>query len=1180
MTVPENVRPEFATNDPATGVRVADAINGLLGYLRGKWVEPPALAIASAYFNPGGFGLLADELEQAGAVRLLLGAEPTDVDERSRVRPLGERRRRRQPGPEVRRALEDHARTLEEDRNLMGFTREADASARRLVEWIETHPGVEVRRYEDGFLHGKAFIVQTDDTGLVAGSSNFTYAGLARNNELNVGLYQPSAVRQVTDWFNAQWDASVPYDLAGLYKSRWEPHQPWDVFLRMLFENYGADLDEAAQGSRLGLTAFQADGVWRAKRILDRRNGVVIADEVGLGKTFIAGELIYEASIVRRQKVLIVCPATLRDSTWAPFLRERNLRADVLSFEQLVTQIEAAGERSSLLQALDEYAMVVIDEAHAFRNHLTLRAEALHRIVDAQVPKDLVLLTATPVNNSLADLYNLISFFARSDSAFADVGIPSLKKYFDAAAALDPDDLTAQHLFDVLDATAVRRTRRFVKNHYQGDRIRVRGEEREITFPTCEVRRVDYDLAGVLPEVFEDLAMALGAPMGEDTRTEDEIWEGPWELTLTKWRHFLGRVLMMARYVPSHYRLVGEVEQYEAQNAGLLRSAMLKRFESSAYAFCRTVEKMIVSHRRFLEALDAGWVLGGDDLQEWVTLGVDDEDDFLASIDDEDGAKDAAAYDVDALRTAVEADLGLLESFHARVQTVNAANDPKIHRLIAELKAIAADAEMEGIGEDDTRNKRKTLLFTYYADTAHYIDEALAAAIDEDPELAAFRDRFALVSGPSRGDRTDLIAGFAPQTAGTGVETDKYDLLISTDVLAEGVNLQQGRHIINYDLPWNPMRLVQRHGRIDRIGSMHRRVFMRCFFPDQNLDRFLGLEERLQRKLKQAAAAVGVGAVLPGVDPVERSITETRDVIEQIRRQEAAIFETGGGSAALSGEELRRRLSNAFAHPATRDRVERLPWGAGTVLERAGAEPGFVFCARVGDHHKPFFRYVPLAEDWALREVDGDDGHTAVEVVRDTLSCLSHADPGDPMVPAGELTETIYGAAFDAWAAARVDIHADWTFRTDPGNLTPPLPKVMRDAVAIVEAHGSSLGDRQDELLARLKAPYTLRVQRAVRGALAGYNPAGDEAGGSAGGSGVPAAVVVDRLAAVADEYGLTPPQPAVPLPPAELDDVYLVCWTAILPAPTGRADGSGEDSPSGLGLEVGLIAKTDDELL
>lgn len=1127
-TPPDSVRPEFATNDESRGHRVASAINSLLSYLRTKWVEPPALAIATAYFNPAGFGLLADELEKAGSVRLLLGAEPTDVDQRSRVRPLGRRQRRRGPSPEVLRALEGHARSLAEDRDLLGFTLEADMAARRLVRWLEEHPGVEVRRYEQGFLHGKAFIVETDATGVIAGSSNFTYAGLARNNELNLGHYQPTTVRQVIDWFEDQWVKATPYDLAGLYKARWEPHQPWDVFLRMLHENYGADLEDATVGSKLGLTAFQADGVWRAKRILDRRNGVLIADEVGLGKTYLAGELIYEATVVRRQKVLIICPATLRDSPWTGFLRHHNLRADVLSYEELVSNIDTAGNRTSALQNLDEYAMVVIDEAHAFRNNVTRRADALHRIVDSKVPKDLVLLTATPVNNSLEDLYTLIMYFARNDYAFADVGIPSLRQYFNRAIATDPDSLTAQHLFDVLDATAVRRTRRFVKNHYRGDKIRVNGVEQEISFPTCEVRRIDYDLAGVLPGMFDAVATSLGAHVADDVMAAS-VAAG---VILAD----IGQVLTMARYVPSRFRLDGDIEQYEAQNAGLLRSALLKRFESSTHAFRRTVEKMIDSHERFLHALRAGFVLTGENLRDFVAIGMDDTDDFLAELEDDDGTMDASNYDVDALRRAVEADRSILDSLRERVRHVDHTSDPKIERLVDELAVIAAEAEAEGIGEEDTRNKRKVLVFTYFADTADYIQTAIKDAIITDPRLRAYRDRYASVSGADRSDRAEVITGFAPRTAGAGSEEDLYDLIITTDVLAEGVNLQQARHIINYDLPWNPMKLVQRHGRIDRIGSLHKRVFMRCFFPDEDLDRLLGLEERLQWKLKQAAAAVGVGMVLPGMDPVERSITETRDMIEKIKREEATLFEEGG-SAALSGEEYRRRLANAFKSTSTKTRVTALPWGAGSAVARRNADPAFVFCARVGDHDKPFYRYVPLDEDLTMRTVQTAEDGTTPEIVRDTLACLDQADPGDPVTPAATVTEHMYRAAFDAWTVARADIHRDWSLQTDPGRLAPPLPKVMRTAVEYVEQHGGFLGERQDDLASRLKAPYTNRVQRAVRGALSHAD------------HGTPRETV-ERIATVADDYGLSIPEPPVPLPPANLEDIYLVCWIAIVPAP------------------------------
>lgn len=1126
-----NHKPEFATNDPDKGQTVADALNALLCGARENYRDDPTLAIATAYFNPGGFSLLADELEQAGAIRLLLGAEPTDVVDGVLVRRLADGRPpRRGPGTEVKRALEGHERSLEEDRNLLGFTHEADTSARRLVRWLETHPNVEVRRYEEGFLHGKAFIVETAKHGVMAGSSNFTYAGLARNSELNLARYDTTPVEQVQEWFEMQWAKAVTYDLAGLYKARWEPHQPWDVFLRMLFENYGLDLEDAAKGSNLGLTNFQADGVWRAKRILAKRRGVLVADEVGLGKTYVAGELIYEAVMERRQKVLIICPATLRDSTWKPFLRDTNLRADVISFEELVSNIENAGTRSSALQALDEYAMVVIDEAHAFRNNATLRADALHRLVDAKHPKDLVLLTATPVNNSLEDLYTLIMYFARNDHAFADVGIPSLRTYFNDAIATDPDDLTAHQLFDVLDATAVRRTRRFVKNHYTGDKVVINGVEQAIRFPQCEVERVDYEFTGVLPTIFDELALALGVRDDDHDIPEDGV-----DL------ENLGEVLTMARYVPSKFRLDGDTEQYETQNAGLLRSALLKRFESSAHAFRLTVERMMESHGAFLDSLDAGYVLKGDELRDFQAAGADGADEFLNNLDDPEGDTDAALYDIGALRAAVEADLALLEKFATQVSQVTADNDPKIEALVEELAAIAASASKTGIGDEDTQNRRKALVFTYYADTAHYLASALIDRINTDSRLVAYRDRWANVSAVDERARPALIAGFAPTTAGTGAEPDDYDLLITTDVLAEGVNLQQAANIVNYDLPWNPMRLVQRHGRIDRIGSPHQRVYMRCFFPDRNLDAFLGLEERLQRKIKQAAAAVGVGHILPGMDPVERSITETRELIEQLRAEEADLFDEGG-SAALSGEEYRRRLADALKNNLTKARVLGLPWGAGTGLNREGADPGFVFCARVADWAKPVFRYVSLNADLSVELVntgvvdETGDPVLAPSIVRDTLAALSAADPGEIDMPAAELPPEMFDAAFEAWDLAKRDILVEWQAHTDPANLTPPLAKVMRDAASFVEAHGTAIGDKQDELAARLRGQYPTRVQRAVRAVL---YPGDSRSPGD----------VVRELARVADDYGLTIPEPPTPRPWAGVDDVHLVCWTAINPS-------------------------------
>lgn len=1142
MTTPaRDFRPTFATNRPSSRETVADALNALLRGMRAALAQPPPVSIATAYFNPGGFRLLAEELAQVGPVRLLLGAEPSP-DEQARVRPLAIGRGRQADRQRIRRTLDVHMRDLAADRDLLGFTREADADARRLVNWLreandtagEARPSVDVRRYTGGFLHGKAFIVSTALPHVMSGSSNFTYAGLARNRELNLGQFDPNTVTAVREWFEELWADSDPYDLATLYEERWAPHLPWVVFLRMLWELYGAELEDEASSrtvSHLGLTGFQADGVWRANRIMQRHHGVIVADEVGLGKTFIAGELIYAATITRRQKVLIIAPATLRDSTWEPFLREQNLRADVISFEELVGDLDIAGRLDAALQHPEEYAMVVVDEAHALRNAATRRADAMRRLLTGAAPKDLLLLTATPVNNSLYDLYTLISYFAPNDATFAANGVPSLRRYFDRAMGMNPDDLSPEHLFDVIDQVAVRRTRRFVKHHYVGDKVVIDGVEQEIRFPTPRVRRVDYDLEAALPRLFEMLATALGAHVLDTREAEADTVGGEAVLLDAP-----GEVLSLARYVPSRFRIGDQhEEQYEQQNAGLLRSALLKRFESSAYAFRRTVEKMITSHESFLDALDAGLVLTGDALRDWASSDSDDIDMFLDShAGDRENVRPASEYRVGELRQAVEADRQLLHGLYASTRVLSHEEDPKVVALVDALATIAAEARAEGITEQQVRDKRKVIVFSYFADTVEHLETQVRAAVEADDRLAAYRGRIATASGPDRRGRAQTLAGFAPRTAGGGHAEDLYDLLIATDVLSEGVNLQQARHIINFDLPWNPMRLVQRHGRIDRIGSEHAEVFLRCYFPDQQLEALLGLEERLQRKLKQAAAAVGVGAVLPGFAGRDVTFTETRDEIDRLRREEATLFEEGGPSA-LSGEEYRRTLERQLRNPMVRNTVLDLPWSAGSGFTRAEAQqPGFVFCSRIADHPKPWFRYVPLTGE--LRPQIDDAGQPVI--IDDTLTCLAHAEPSDPGTPSlfsdQALGPTVYDAAFDAWAAAKAHIHAAWMWNADPANLTRPVPRVMRDAANLVRDQGSHLADRQDHLIERLEAPYAPRIQRAIRDALDSDQMNDREK--------------VDCLFTLADTLGLTRQPAPEPLPPIDDDDIHLICWTAILP--------------------------------
>ena len=1108
--------PEFATNRSApvgtglTGETVADAIGGLLHAHADKLKDPPPLDVATAYFNLGGYGLLAEALDRVGPVRLLLGSEPSDFDVRATITPRAVREAHK-GDPRVTDAVREHAEALAEDRDLVGFGRDADAASERLIGWLR-RGDVQVRRLTRGFLHGKAFILRDAGPAALAGSSNLTYAGLALNAELNLGVYQPGTVDRVHEWFKEQWDAAEDFDLAALYEARRVPHDPWHVFLRMLHALYGDGVEtELSTANELGLADFQVDGVWRAQRILEKRRGVIVADEVGLGKTFIAGELIRKAAIERRQKVLVVCPATLRDATWLGFLKDHNIPADVVSYEELVRDLPRAGAHGVRLQRLDQYAMVVVDEAHNLRNSGTLRGDAMRELLGGAVPKDLLLLTATPVNNSLRDLQTLVGYINPSDTAFVDAGVRSVKGYFDTAMALDPDELSGQHLFELLDAIAVRRTRRFIKSQYPHATV----NGRPIVFPQPKVLRVDYDLEGVLPGFFDDFAHALGAD-------RDEIGVS---------RGLDPDVLTMARYVPSRFQREGEV-QYQVQNAGLLQSALLKRFESSAAAFTGTLRTMIASHDRFLEALDSGWVLRGDALRAWAASDSDDVDDVVRGLDDDarDQSEPASEYDAVALREAVSSDRELLARLASRTDAVDAADDPKIDALVDELASIASAAREEGLSSEQVRDRRKVLVFTYFADTAEHIFTCLTARVESDPRLADYRGRLVQVTGRDKKERQRAIVGFAPKTAGTGNEDDLFDIAIATDVLAEGVNLQQAGHIVNYDLPWNPMRLVQRHGRVDRIGSEHRYIHLRCFFPDAQLENLLELEVRLQRKIAQANAAFGTSAVLPGAEEVDRVITETLDEIKRLRAEEVDLFDDESGAAA-SSEEFQRRLANAMRAPTTRAAVLGLPRGAGSGVVR-GSETGVVFCVTIADDPRPRFRYVPLERDESGRFVaQRADG--APLVVDRLLACLNRADPRVPGVEP-VLPEDVHAGVLDVWPIVQQHVYDDWMRQTDPATVQPGLPKVMRDAAELVRKHGFLLGNAQDVLVKRLSQQVEVRVQREIRAVLRDHDGDPERA--------------VQELAALADLLRLQPAQPVVALPEIELDDVRVLVWMAVVP--------------------------------
>lgn len=1156
-------KPEFATNDPGNSqsqpTTVGSAINEMLNFTAVYDANPEGRsgAIASAYFNVGGWQLIAEELKRVGNVRLLLGAEPhrsTDpVVLRNPAVPA-----RRAAKAELATALEVQHQELAADRDLVPFTAVDRRQVAELVAWARTS-GVEVRRYTREFLHGKAYLLDSPPLGVIAGSSNFTYAGLAVNRELNLGQYNSSTIHAVRDWFDGLWVAAEPFDLATFYEHQIVPDEPWLVFLRMLWEAYGVELnqDEAAvelDPSLRNLMPFQKDGVTRARRILDKHNGVLIADEVGLGKTYVGGALVKD-TVRSRQRVLIIAPKVIRDSVWKPYIDREHLGGwvDVISYDDLLAGDASTGNRWRLPIARDpaEYSMVLLDEAHTVRNTDTQRARALVEVLSGTPRKHVVLLTATPVNNALGDLHSLLSYFIAHDDEFTSLGIPSLAGHFRAADRLDPEDMSPEHLFDILDAVAVRRTRRFVRSHYVGQQIERTGEV--VVFPDPEVRRVDYQLGPALDGFFESFAHALGAD--SDPEAIDPFFGG--EIPVDGLSSLDSSRLTLAGYTPTRYQNEGVDNRQraaEASIAGLLRSGLLKRFESSGFAFIQTCRQMASTQQGLLDLMQVeGLVASGASLRDWIRV---DTDDFTALDDWRSNAEfeDLSLFQADALAADIASDISLLNELADRVAgAMESSEDPKLAALRETLVTLVEQARAEASLRPDyphwERDCRKVLIFSYFTDTIAYIQANLDQVLS-DQRLLPYRDRVAFVSG-GRGARAGFVdqevavAGFAPRTGGALTESglplaeDRFDIMFSTDVLSEGVNLQQAHNIINFDLPWNPMRLVQRHGRVDRIGSQHEYVYLWCFFPDTGLDRLLGLEEILHRKLRKAAVSIGHGVVLPGVAASdERLFNAKSEQIRGLASGDAGIF-LGSEGSLISGEEFRATLRSAVASESLEMRLLAMPWGVGSGFTSADGRQGLVFCARVLDQEGvPLFRFVPLQT-----ETDERQEHVArlpKEIVGDTLTSLMVAQPPATDTPTN-LPDWAMDLAYQEWDKCQEDIVTSWNDSLDSGRRDEPLSAPARQAVEHLLENAQHRNQADvDAAIQVYRRSQAARVNAMIRDimrdeALTGRNRS-------------------DRLIELIDDLGLQVAAPQGRRFPITRSDVHLIAWMAIVaPGKTGQ---------------------------
>jgi hypothetical protein len=668
----------------------------------------------------------------------------------------------------------------------------------------------------------------------------------------------------------------------------------------------------------------------------------------------------------------------------------------------------------------------------------------------------------------------------------------------------DPSNLSPDLLYPIIDSTCVKRTREFVKKHYSGDTIKgPDGRDHPIVFPQPKPITVRYPLSDPLPQLFDEIEIALDPDAGASAVT-------------------------FARYTPENYLVDDYDPESEAQAAatiGLIRSGLLKRFESSSFAFVNTVNTLIAGHKVFLEALAKGYVVTTRFLRE---IAADDEttlDDLLKSSSNTVSSQN---FDVKELRKSVQADLDRLLNLRMKAGAISPERDPKLKVLVTELAKIATQAKEEATDAIDEAQRRKVLLFSFFADTVEYVRNFLRCEVERNPALAAFRNRIIAVTGDDDLEeisRQQAIYGFAPISTESPTGQDLYDILVTTDVLAEGVNLQQCRNIINLDIPWNPMRLVQRHGRIDRIGSPHPRVFLRTIFPAERLDQLLDLEQRILSKIAMAAASIGVTSPVDGAVHGQQVFTETREEIERLLKEDPTLYERGAtSSAAQTGEEYRQTLRKALA--ADREHVIGIPWKAGSGMAK-GKDRGVLFCAAVGD--RTFLRFVPADDAWHRR---GDTD----AIISELGSCLRivECEPETSRLVPKELEQD---HIFELWNTAQHHIWQTWMVETDPANLQPKLRPLNRKVAEFIRANPPAEIEsaRITQALDVVESPWPRREELMLREWFDDELRTGT----------AKAAYLIDRIL----ESGLEPFREPPILDPIRIDEIELICWMALSPA-------------------------------